>query len=642
VRRLAAEAFRPAHFFVTPTLAVEWRHAEAEEAFWEVFQGRLLDPAHSRARRTFETWGLFQLGADEPLLGLKLDAAAGELHVVRGLDSYVWEGYDAGGNVYRSRERRKWVRELAGTLPLERFADLEEVRDELIVQLFQAVVGRRLPLSSLEAPLPAFSFGELFYCHRGPDAQGGPLTAPAQLAADVLSDRRSAPECARLLEAVFRSPAAGRPPALRAFVARWKGLGRTGADLVALLRALFNEVSLSPYTDFTEGVLDFLRSLEACGDLTPGQVVDFLAHLLRQLGRHLTAYDLVAFHHRGANYPDALLLDAVLKDYLARASAGPDLFLDAAGDGEEARRRKRLRRRALRQGWLVRRRYEGHPVPDLPTSPGENARALPPSHPRVPDEQLLQPARRRRRLYEGDPLPAPLGPPAGAALRQSAADLEHEEERRELGAALFLDRPFGAGKAPAEPDATPLLASLAYSRSVAEQRLAALAGDVGLDEAAVRRVRAGLALPGLPLEAIGPPVRPGTVSLADARRAAPDFVFLHTLPGSVRALLGQFDFAAGAGPWGAPGPLFSQRVLLARSLQGPGVTVYDEALRPRLELAPVVEGGFVRRAGQEWPAGGLRVLRVWEEESGEWRARDVRAEGVVLPPGYSGFNARRS
>src|SRR5262249_28817245 len=105
--------------------------------------------------------------AGEPLLGVRLDLAGGEIHVVRGLDSYVWEGHDSGGGVYLSRERRKWVRELVGTLALASCASLDELRDELICRLFHAVVGTRLPLSSVEAPLPAFSFGELFYCYRG-------------------------------------------------------------------------------------------------------------------------------------------------------------------------------------------------------------------------------------------------------------------------------------------------------------------------------------------------------------------------------------------------------------------------------------------------------------------------------------------
>src|SRR5438270_475906 len=59
------------------------------------------------------------------------------------------------------------VRELVGTAELGRFRDLEELRDELICLLFNAVVGTsRLPLAPAETPLPAFSFGELFYCYR--------------------------------------------------------------------------------------------------------------------------------------------------------------------------------------------------------------------------------------------------------------------------------------------------------------------------------------------------------------------------------------------------------------------------------------------------------------------------------------------
>jgi hypothetical protein len=192
-------------------------------------------------------------------------------------------------------------------------------------------------------------------------------------------------------------------------------------------------------------------------------------------------------------------------------------------------------------------------------------------------------------------------------LRQSALDLDHAAERRELGAALFLDRPFGAGKAPAEPDATLLLASLAYSRSIAEQRLHLLATDLGLADEQVQRWRDGLVFPGLPLEAIGGAVKPATVSSSDARRAAPDFVFLHTLPGSVRGLKEQFERGVVAGLENAP--WFSSRVLIARSVTGPGVTVYDEALRPVVEVEPVLTSGYAKRAGEEWPAAGWRVIK---------------------------------
>jgi hypothetical protein len=632
---------RPCHFFLGLGLELEWEQNPAEDSFWEVFQGRLLDPAHTRQRRTFEAWNVYRREAagrsGEPLLSVKLDAKAGELHVVRGADCYVWEGYDAGGGVFQSRESRKWVRELVGTLRLERFAHADELRDELVCRLFQAVIGTsRLPLYSVEAPLPPFTFGELFYCYC-PDApaDAGPLHAPAELI-NWLSPALASREQAKLLEFFLRAaPATDVGRAAARWSERWSGLGRSPADLTGLLRTLFNEVSLSPYTDFVEKVLAFLDALEMQGTLRAAESIDFLGHLLRQTGRHLTAFDLVTFHHRGANYPDALLLDAVLKVYLARIEDCPELFLDPAGEDEPSRR---LRRRGLRQGWLLRRRYEGHPVPDLPTSPGENARVLPPSHPRVPEEQLLQPARRRRRLYAGDPLPAPdrLGPRARAALRAAAADLRHPDELRELGVGLFLDRPFGDAKASVEPDQTLLLAAEAFSRSAAEARLRQLAREPGLlDEAlhaaCLERLQAREFARGLPVNQIGEPTRPGTVALTDARRAAPDFVFLRTVPGGVRALREQFDFTPLAGPFYLGWLTGGEPVLVARAPAGGRVRVYDAALRPRLELEVPATGGYVGRGRQEYPAEGLLAVRVWEEAEGGLRGCDL-SPPVRLPP----------
>jgi hypothetical protein len=626
---VAADVIRAAHFFDGPGLELEWEHAEQEESAWEVFRGRLLDPAHTRQRRRFEAWNVYRRTPEgrsaEPLLALKLDAAAGELHAVRGLESYFWEGYDSGGGVYLSRERRKWVRELVGTLPLRSFANAEELHDELICRLFHAVVGAsRLPLLSVEAPLPAFTFGELLYCYR-PGADGGPLNAWRELVRAMLAPPLSLLEKAKLLEALLRAvPPAQVEEAARLFAERWSELGETPEGLAALLRTLFNEVSLSPYTDFAEKTLAFLRELQAGGYLDAEQVVDFLGYLLRQLGRHLTAYDLVTFHHRGANYPDALLLDAVLKEYLAWAGRRPDLFADSAGE----RWRKRLRRRGLRQGWLLRRRYEGHAVPDLPTSPGENSRVLPPGHPRVPEEQILQPARRKRRLYDGDPLSAP------GLLPQSLADLQYSDELRELGTALFLDRPFGAGKAPGEPDSTLLLATEAFSRSVAMQRLRFLAREWGaLDEGALLRLEVGLNVPGLPLDRVGGASRPGAVSLTDARAAAPDFVLLRTTSGSFARLHAQFDFLPLARRFNIDFFRIRREALVARAADGAGVLIYDATYRPRVELR-VAEGGFTQRAGREYPSGGLLAMRVWEEgpASGELHLHDLTEAPVVLPP----------
>jgi hypothetical protein len=645
VRALIADIFRPAHFFLGPDLALEWEHVASEGLVWEIFQGRLLDPAHTRQRRSFEAWNLYPTNvaegdrAEEPLLAVKLDADAGQLHVVRGLDSYVWEGYDAGGNVYQSRERRKWVRELVGTLYFERFADLDELRDELVCRLFQAVVGTsRLPLASVETPLPGFSFGQLFYCYRPVAAESaGPVRTWRELLRDMLALSLNPREQAFLLETFLHAaPVAEMADAAAVFVHRWSELGRTTTDLSALLRSLFNEVSLSPYTDLVEKTLLFLRALETRCLFQTEQVVDFLSYLLRHLGRHLTAYDLVVFHHRGANYPDALLLDAVLKEYLLILQRRPELFSETPDDGADVRRRKRIRRRALRQGWLLRRRYEGHPVPDLPTSPGENRRVLPPSHPRVPEEQITQPGHRTRRLYDGDPLLPRLDIRAAQVLRQSVDDLADADEWRELGLAVFLDRPLGGGKAATEPDGTLLLSAEAFSISIARARLIALALDVGLrpDDAAFQRLLVHPDVQGLSLDAIGGAVRPGTVSLADARRAAADFVFLRTTPGSVRAFLCQFDLTPLTRRFRLDDVLSQADLLLARSAAGAELVIYDARLRPRVQLEIDPRRGYESRAGEEYPAGGLLVKWVGEAVPGveTLQAHDLREKPIRLPP----------
>jgi hypothetical protein len=623
---LALDVLLPAHFYVGSNLQLEWEHAAPEEISWEIFRGRLLDPAQTRERRTFEAWNVYQVAPDgrsaEPLLSLKWDAAAGVLYVVRGIDSYVWEGYDAGGGVILSRERRKWVRELVGTVNVSDFAHQDDLRDELICLLFLAVVGTsRLPLTSVEAPLPAFSFGQLLYCHGLGEPSGEPVRSHDALAEAVTRPGLNPLERVKLLEEFLHAvPPAELPKAAGHFDDAWvQRASRQGIHLFGLLYHVFNGASLSPYTGLAEKTVAFLDALEQLGSMPLLLAVDFLGWLLRQIGRHLTAYDLVAFHHRGANYPDALVLDVVLKAYLARIERKPHVFLDAPGDRPGWGPTKRRRRRALRQGWLLRRRYEGWPVPDAPTSPGENNRVLPPSHPRVPEEQILQPSRRTRRLYDGDPLPRRLGKHAAGVLRQSAADLQRPEELRELGMALFLDRPFGAAKAVAEPDDTLLLASEAYSPTIAEQRLQALAREPGLlpdaqRDDCLRRLREGAETRGLPLDAVGGDSRPGTVSLTDARLATPDFVLLRTTPGGVRALLGHYDFTALAEKIELDWLLNGSHVLVARNTAGPGVLVYDAELRPQLELIPQTAGGYVSRAGQEYPREGLSVRRLTQSE----------------------------
>src|SRR5438128_3793469 len=157
VRKAIDEAVDPVHFFVREPFVLEWKHQPSEQITWEIHQGRLLDPAHTRLRETFESWNIYcsESGnrSAEPVLSVKLDVGSRQLHVTRAIYCYAWEGYDAGDNVFLSRETRKWVRELVGTIALDHFTEADDLRDEIIGLLFQAVIGcSRLPLQSVEAP----------------------------------------------------------------------------------------------------------------------------------------------------------------------------------------------------------------------------------------------------------------------------------------------------------------------------------------------------------------------------------------------------------------------------------------------------------------------------------------------------------
>jgi hypothetical protein len=617
VREVIADVMRPAHFFAGLTIGLQWQEA-TEVTPWEIYQGRLLNSAQCGQRRTFEAWHVFRLGSeglsDEPLLALRYDAEAGEVHITRAVYSYVTEGYDAGGSVFLSRQTRRWLRELVGTLKLSDFANAEELGDEIICRLFHAVVGAsRLPLTSVEAPLPDFSLGELSYCYRLDVASGeGPMRSFRDLVEKAWSEGVAHSERVKLLELVLRAtPAGDLDAAADVFIARLRTLGQQ-VDIARLLRDLLNDVALSPYSDFVGKMFRFLEVLVCRGGLSRGGNVDFLSYLLRQLGRHLTAYDLVTFHHRGANYPDALLMDEALKAYLRLIERDPVLLLPSAGDGPADSCRKRIRRRALRQALYFRRHYEGHPVPDMPTSPGENARVLPPPFERVPEEQILDPTQRTRRLFADDPLDATVGEQGKRVLEASMDDLGHPEELRELGTATFLDRPLGTFKRPCEPDATPLLSYEAFSRSVARQRLDELAERWKLITEAARQ-NFQRRLDELTVEGVRPPAssarpRPGSVSLGDAHRVAPDFVILRTTDRSAREFWGLFDWS----PLDAKVPLdfLKGQVIIARSQGEAAVTVYENPSRPFLRLEFDPGKGYAVRGGVEYPAAGLTAVGI--------------------------------
>jgi hypothetical protein len=629
VRALVSDLLRPGHFFVRTDLHLVWRPPALEQISWEIFRGRLLDPAHTREMREFTSWSIYQVDgrsredsrmdayAAEPLLSVKLDEATGQIHVVRAILSYVWEGFEAGDNVIQSRETTKWVRELVGTISLDAISHANDLRNELTALLHAAVQGTsRLPLHSVEAPLPAFSLGQLAFVD---EAQK--TAAPDQPRQSWREMLEALPDS---LEIVLRSINPGEAGLVAAHVAR----GEKRFPL--LLRRLFTNVSLSPYTSFVDATIAFVKGLVDVGALSRAEEVDIWSWLLCQLGRHLTAYDLVTFHYRGANYPDALLLDAVFKRYLHLIETHPDLF-QGEGQADDARAR-RLRRRALRQGCLSRHYYQDHPVPDAPTSPGENARVLPPPHVRVPEEQLLNVRRRRTRLYAGEPLTALVSPTARTILRETILDLADPSEWRELGSAVFIDRPLGWGKEVGAPDVTPLLAHEAFSPSIARRRLhelerLAAALDIRNLRWDLTRGHESLQVPGLSATQLAEPDRP-TVSLGDARRVADDFVVLRSLSQGLEGLFRALDFTPLRAATPFPDPM--EKSLLVR-LQAEGAQTvlawFDGKLRKRLEMSTDRSQGFFTRGGREMPVGGLQVTRIWDE-NGEARQVDIHISAI--------------
>jgi hypothetical protein len=577
VGQLIDDAMQPGNFFVAPEMRVTWTAARSETIPWEIFRGRLLERSQTREPKTFLTWNLIESNdahpATEPLISIKLDVHERRIHVTRGLLVYAHEGYDAGGGVIETREAIRWTRELVGTMSLADFADLENMCDELICLIWQAVVGTsRLPLTSVEAPLPAFSFGKLHYLYESELAEQPCRSWEEWL---VRGQRSTCAwrETLKLVEFTLRQIEPAQLPRLHEIYPAEP----------RLLRSLFNEVSLSPYTRFVDNAL-------ACADRWWD--IDSWTFMLRQLCRHLSAYDLVTFHHRGANYPDALLLDAVLRCFVAMAS------------------HDKQSRRAFRHACLMRRHYEGHLVPDAPTSPGENARVMPPSHPRVDESQLTQSIRRRRKLFADAPLATLLDANALKLLEQSVRDLEHLDERVEMGLGLFIDRPLGYGKDIGEPDLTPMLAHEAFSPSLARQRwreLKKLCAELGIpcDSATLDPLFENGPWPqGLTHAELAECPRP-TAALADVRKVADDFVILRTLPGGLRKLVELFD-------WQALGEVVKTPRLCVQ-VQGGVIALYDSQLRRRVELSVDASEGFASRAGIEWPRAGLRMAAVWED-----------------------------
>jgi hypothetical protein len=595
VREVCEQVTRPGNFFASDQVHVERKYQREEDVAWEIFQGRLLDASQTRERQRFETWGVYWIDAagrsTEPIVAVRYDAGAERLHVTRAVLCHAHESYDTGGDVILAREVKKWQRELVGTIRLDALPDAGTLRDELACLLFQSVAGTsRLPLTSIEAPLPGFAFGQLGYFYQAPDNSPDAMTCLDALYRLLEDNTIASAERVKVYDFLVRATPNDE---LNALAERF---GRE-SDALAMLRAVFNAVTLSPYTDFAPKVLSLVRLMSVRGTVRDTDRVDFLCHLIRQLARHLAAYDLRTFHHRGANYPDALLLDDVWSELLPLTAKRPELFA-----GEESV--PRLRRRAVRLALLLQLEYVGHAVPDLPTSPGENLRVLPDPFCRVPEDQIYSPITRKRRLFTDSRLPAL------DFARTCFAELDKPAELRELGTVLFLDRPLGFAKLPGEPDQTPMMSHVMFSRSVAAERFGVLARHVELlpDEATVYRWKErleDLQIDGLPLRNPGPPPRPGVVSLHDALRVSDDWLFLRTTRQTTR----EFERLLTACSNLTVPPLDQWRLVIPAGKDAKTLMIHDVGLRSRVELAADLSAGYRSRAGIEYPAAGFRLVR---------------------------------
>jgi len=624
---IVLRALAPGRFFLREGLRLDIAHGADQTLSWEVYRGHLLDPALTRQREPMESWEIRVAPDQPPLVSVRWQHSQQLLHVTRSLLLHAFEGYEASPGVILSRPIEKWTAELVGTIAPAR-RSMADVESQLARLILLAVIGTsRLPITSLESPLPAFSLGTFGYLS-GSQATA-PCSDPRELVRRGLSASTSGLERAKSLELALRAIAPGEAGGLADVLEITLPPDTAGRSAARLLREVFNGAALSPYTDFVGALLALVDELSRRPWFGPQASLNTLSYMLRHLVRHLTAYDLSLFHSFGANYPDALFLDALVKAYLRLIESRPELI---AAPGAT------LARRALRQGLLLRHQYEGHRVPDAPTSMGENARVLPEPFVRVPEQQITDPAQRRRKLFADDPTDALLGPAARAALKQSMQDLQKPGELVELGLALFLDRPLGVHYEAGAVDRSPLVSYEAYSRFIARRRLAAIKSLGWIDRTVFDELSAQvkeMPAAGIAITDLAPVERPGVVSLADAVKAAPDFRLLRSTRSSLDTLLGEYDLTLleQVAPETHKWLTRDRSVLLVcgRSDDAPTPRLIAfEAETPRLEFGFVTNGeepAYRQRAGVEVPPR-LELLSLRRGVDAPYE--DTRNRGIEL------------
>ncbi len=573
-----AASLAPQAFFAPPEAPLFFAFEPEVSWRWEVLSGRLLDAALTRQEQRFAAWHVTQqLGPRrEPRVSILLDADAGQLHVVRHLEIHGWEAYEPEPNVIESRQVQKWTRELVRSRAVQSCDrhDRQSLTAWCAQGIFHAICGTsRLPIASHESQLPAFALGLLGYwpslaiqAEQGRGVAGDavadhretpltdqhPIHEPRQLAWLALHGALPRWERAKLLEAALRAATGPQLDDVLACCARAATEHPAlAAEFPRLIKSLFNGLGLTPYIPLEQRLVALLEQVAiAAGS---GPLLDTVAFLLVQLVRHLTAFDLRTFHNYGADYPDLLLLDALLKWMNSWLERAPAEFLETESPGtahaDASPPEKAGARCQRRSAWLLasllRKEHEGLPVTAVPTSPGENQRVLPQlpagfAPPHVDDAEILEPRLRQNRLFEDDPLETTWPAAVPALLAVSASDLQQPAVLQTWGEALFLDRPLGVDRPPEAVDNTPLLSYVAFSRNMLNQRLRKLFQRGWIDDVAAEQLlnaAAALEVPGFPAAQLPGHPRPGVVSLEDAQLAGSDFVFVRTTRSSLSQLL---------------------------------------------------------------------------------------------------------
>jgi hypothetical protein len=608
--KLVSDVFSPGRFFVKQGQQLLTESPIEEAITWEVFRGQLLDKRHTRREESFFTAQAKLVSADvpagAPLLSLRFAGASAVLHITRWLHCRIWEAVDAKGAI-DTVEVERWIEELVGSVELEKKGDYDTLVDQVRELIFHAAIGlSRLPLNSVETPLPAFSLGNVGYFPASITREQ-PITQELELLSFVSSGSAKLPaDSSRRLELFLRSADAEKIKAGVEMLSRqFAQIEKGERELLRLLRSVFNQTSLTPYTNFVDNSLSFARNLLASGALGLESFASFLFGLMRQTVYHLTAYDLENFHHLGANYPDALMLEKLLNEAFELDRNHPEVLRD-----ESQPIQVRRRRRALLLGWWQYRLLSGLPVPDAPTSPGENRRILPAPHQAVPEIQLTQIGRRTKRLFDqGIDFDTQRD-----VLVVALQEFNEPELLLELGTALYLDRPFGSARPPATLDLTPLLSYQLFSRNVVRSRLRrigklepGLAARPGWAEAE-NRLEA-LAVAGIPAPA--PTIAARTVRLQDCWRSADDYLIRRATPETIRQLRSYFRWDQCQPPlrdWHERGLLPVPMPCL--TLAGVSKLVFfDQQQQIVAECEVSSEFGFQRRGALELPLPGLTTVQ---------------------------------